>query len=1050
MYSVYGRLKPIDEEKEIDVEQSRINHASSNMSLAEKIPSIFDIDETSSTEIVEDWAEETKLTATMENSATINEDDVYSSQTIKETKTFVIVGVMDPRDNEQISIYRAINEGIISQAQGIYKNPDTGESMPIPEAMNKGLILVEFVNESIEKGALKRGIITTTTTKETISYSVQSVTDPITGKQISVADAVSKGIIDQKSGRYINPITGESMSIADAIKHGFVEAVVSGETGKNNNIKSVTDPATGKELSFDEAVAKGIIDPKSGRYINPRTGETMSLADAVLKGFITQDKEPGLRSIRTVTNPVTGKEISYEDAVAKGIIDPHTGLYINPRTGEKMTLAEAAEKGLITQKVPKIKSVKNPVTGKEISYEDAVAKGIIDPNTGLYINPRTGEKMTIADAIKKGLITPELPNLKSITDPTTGKEISMEEAIAKGLIDPDTGMYIDPITGERMSILEAIDRGLVTEADEAKVSEAKMVIQGVKDPKTGRTLSLRQAIQKGIIDTENGLYRNPVTGETLTIEEAIKRGLIDARLADPVKDKSSPDILSVKMTEGTDDTDLIAPENVGGLHAQKQPMDTNHAIFSKLQDQINTNLPGVREETTGESMTVGEAFNRGVLKMDPVRIENNNGDKYTLAQAAVQGLLDKAAARDLLSALEPHSLAQLIESGQLDPKTGEYIDPVTGRRMSFGEAVKQGKVDPDTIFYDELPNHAIHSLSSAAENKKMNLENCKFVDPKTGKELSLAEAIEKRLLDPKVDADKIMKQVASLQALKNHMDTSIGGVINAQTNENMTVEGAVMYGVLDISRAEHLNFATEQTLPLPEAVEEDLIKPETAKEILHAMSNMSLGEALKKASIDPNSGKYVHPETKRRMPLKEAVEKGYLEPNSVFYVEPNTNTITSLGAATEEGKFNPASGKFKDPLTGLEVSIANAISKGIVNPDIDPSKFIKEKCSLQDLLDNNNRSMAKDLVFVGPDGREMPIEEAIANGFLSPNSQVYIDPATGKVYAVGNEDILKSLMAVKESTDWLGGLEADVASRGHLSEDVGQLQAQMKQHEVRI
>ena len=66
--------------------------------------------------------------------------------TSKETKTFTIVGVIDPRDDETISIYRAICEGIISQRQGLYINPDTQESMPIPDAMNKGLILVEFTD----------------------------------------------------------------------------------------------------------------------------------------------------------------------------------------------------------------------------------------------------------------------------------------------------------------------------------------------------------------------------------------------------------------------------------------------------------------------------------------------------------------------------------------------------------------------------------------------------------------------------------------------------------------------------------------------------------------------------------------------------------------------------------------------------------------------------------------------------------------------------------------------------------------------------------------
>lgn len=48
-----------------------------------------------------------------------------------------VAGVIDPRNGETISIYEAINEGIVSQTKGVYMNPDDGTSMPIPEAMNK-------------------------------------------------------------------------------------------------------------------------------------------------------------------------------------------------------------------------------------------------------------------------------------------------------------------------------------------------------------------------------------------------------------------------------------------------------------------------------------------------------------------------------------------------------------------------------------------------------------------------------------------------------------------------------------------------------------------------------------------------------------------------------------------------------------------------------------------------------------------------------------------------------------------------------------------------
>ena len=44
-------------------------------------------------------------------------EEEVSEQTIRETQTFVIKGVHDPRSDSVISIYEAIADGIISQTQ---------------------------------------------------------------------------------------------------------------------------------------------------------------------------------------------------------------------------------------------------------------------------------------------------------------------------------------------------------------------------------------------------------------------------------------------------------------------------------------------------------------------------------------------------------------------------------------------------------------------------------------------------------------------------------------------------------------------------------------------------------------------------------------------------------------------------------------------------------------------------------------------------------------------------------------------------------------------
>ena len=93
--------------------------------------------------------------------------------------------------------------------------------MPIPEAMNRGFILVEFTNTSVEADEMiRRGVVTVATSNEIITYNVQSVLDTKTGKELNMADAIAEGIVDIEHGKYLDRKTGETMSLSEAIDRG--------------------------------------------------------------------------------------------------------------------------------------------------------------------------------------------------------------------------------------------------------------------------------------------------------------------------------------------------------------------------------------------------------------------------------------------------------------------------------------------------------------------------------------------------------------------------------------------------------------------------------------------------------------------------------------------------------------------------------------------------------------------------------------------------------------------------------------------------------------
>lgn len=635
------------------------------------------------------------------------------------------------------------------------------------------------------------------------------------------------------------------------------------------------------------------------------------------------------------------------------------------------------------------------------------------------------------------------------------------QAVEKGLIDATNALYVDPITKKSIPISQAIEMGLVdvntvdTKKKDADVVDGAeeqhldkdIVVTSVIDPRTGREISYERAVQEGIIDPKKGLFTDPTTGKTMSLLEALQCSHLRARLAQPGDSDNviKAKILQISGGKGPQNLDefLSAPDATDG-----QPLEVNAAIFNNLKSKLNPKMGGIIDQTTGKEMTINEAFESGLLELSALRIKNSDGDSFTLQEAAILGIINPHTAKTILKSIESHSLQGLIDQGIIDPEHGEYVDPKTGERMTIKDAIAQGLLDPDMIFYADGPSNTIITLGNAIDNKKFDPITGMFVDPKSGMSLSMAEAIKTDVINATVDAQKIAEQISALRFLQAFMDTTTKGIKDPRTGEDISVEEAILAGILDIPGLSFHDIVSGQSLSIPDSVDAKLMDPKTAKSLFTAMSKMSLSEALSQAQIDPNTGKFVHPDTKRKINVKDAIEAGLLDPYTVFFVDPKSNQVTNLGACIEDGRFNPVTGKFKDPLTNLEISINNAIKKGIVIPDIDPNQFIEEKMPVQELLDAGKISASK-AVFESPDGENMSLKEALANGFLTPASMVKVDPKTGHVKSTDDgTDIVRALIETKKNMDWLTGVETTVGSQERPSEDSTEFDEQLSKQKV--
>ena len=141
------------------------------------------------------------------------------------------------------------------------------------------------------------------------------------------------------------------------------------EESKKFVIRGVRDPCTDVEITFQEAVSRGIVDQERGMYVNTSTGEDLPIPQAMTAGLILVDycttsksqektRAVGVITIRTaidrrkftvrcLTDAVTADKVDLEEARKRGMVDEGETTYTVTTTGETMDLRSAAQVGWI-------------------------------------------------------------------------------------------------------------------------------------------------------------------------------------------------------------------------------------------------------------------------------------------------------------------------------------------------------------------------------------------------------------------------------------------------------------------------------------------------------------------------------------------------------------------------------------------------------------------------------------------------------------------------------------------------------------------------------
>lgn len=267
-------------------------------------------------------------------------------------------------DNDGTSDSALRDRHLLSTAASIDVDDDWSASSDLTEIRKRQQTTTDQVTSSMEEVSH--------------TFIIKSVLHPKTLEDISLQEAVLAGIIDQAAGLYIDITTGETSSLQKAMadgdiivefksqkkireeksSYGIITIKTLVET-RPYTIHGVIDPATDEEISVKRAYKKGILNQENTTY-KTESGE-MSISDAIQSGLIKaefhgEEQEDGVEETKTyaVTSVVDQKQkakVSFHDAMNRGLLDAEEGVYVNNVTRERIPITDAIMSGLIKAKI---------------------------------------------------------------------------------------------------------------------------------------------------------------------------------------------------------------------------------------------------------------------------------------------------------------------------------------------------------------------------------------------------------------------------------------------------------------------------------------------------------------------------------------------------------------------------------------------------------------------------------------------------------------------------------------------------------------------------
>ncbi|XP_015906702.2 microtubule-actin cross-linking factor 1, isoforms 1/2/3/4 isoform X2 [Parasteatoda tepidariorum] len=559
--------------------------------------------------------------------------------------------------------------------------------------------------------------------------------------------------------------------------------------------KTILDPFTKEKISFNEAIVKNIINVSTLKYYFLKTEYTFE--EAVAKAFIDKYFFDTIHQYYGVCD--RKMELTVLGAIQRKFINTNTGSFHDPKIQSDISIEKAVEMGLVKGDKVLFLITNNIISCTRYTISEAVIKGYLDPDSGLFVSPHTGKILSIPEAYTIGHLYTAAPIIEDtlslseclskdlitqegkVIDPDSGHLYLMDEALIHGILSKRLREIVDPSIGSIVCLPEAINDKLINPATGSYVHPQTNKILSLKEAKKFNliipSMTLKHAFECGIID-KDGNVTNILNSSKISLIRAAVIGIISFDIkciVCPNEDKVLT--LAEALVSGliTPDCKFIDEKSNEILNISQA---ANRGYLASVDRRMVFDIEGFRDTKTSEYISFNDAVSRKIIDNGKI-FDMNTSNILTMAEGINHKLVIPEVYEMLIKPIgiydnsgEELNVLDCVGRGLLDPLTGYLLDPFSKRPLRLMEAVEQNIITEDgavmlksllnitvtltsitktTTKYVTVATHSIGAdlrmtFDEAYQRGLIDERGHTFEDPVTGSVMKIEEAISKGFL----------------------------------------------------------------------------------------------------------------------------------------------------------------------------------------------------------------------------------------------------------------------------------------------------------------